>query len=170
MRRNSLRSGAAAAAVLGSSALGLAADVEAGRQTSPAPDPATTGQPSPDTARERIPDLLIRGQLNLTPQQRQQIWQSVERTNVEEQPIPRAFAPAVGQTAPPELKLTPLPPDLQQMIPGLGTQHQFARLERGTILIIGEGEARLVVAMIRSDDVGAVAPPSTPPTTTVPAR
>ena len=170
MRRNSLRSGAIAAALLGSSALGLAADVEAGRQTSPASDPATTGQPSPGAAREGIPDLLIRGQLILTSQQRQQIWQRVERTNVEEQPIPRAFAPAVGQTAPPELKLTPLPQDLQQMIPGIGTQHQFARLERGTILIIGEGS--LVVAMIRPDEggVGAAAPPPSTPLTTTPGR
>jgi len=164
MHRNCLRFGAIAAALLGSSAWGLAADAAAGRQTSPAPDPATTGQVFPGATREPIPDVLLRGQLNLTPQQRQQMWQSVERTNVEEQPIPRAFAPAVGQTAPPELKLTPLPEDLQQMIPSVGTQHQFARLERGTILIIGE--ARLVVAIIGPHDGGAAAQPSTPATTT----
>jgi len=163
MHRNCLRFGAIAAALLGSSAWGLAADAAAGRQTSPAPDPATTGQASPGATREPIPDVLLRGQLNLTPQQRQQMWQSVERTNVEEQPIPRAFAPAVGQTAPPELKLTPLPEDLQQMIPSVGTQHQFARLERGTILIIGE--ARLVVAIIGPHEGGAAAQPSTPATT-----
>ncbi|SRR6266540_1758970 len=165
MSSNALRSGIIAAAVLASSAVSVAADAGAERQTGPAPGPATTGQ-APGSAREPIPDLTIRGQLMLTPQQRQQIWQSVARTNADEQPIPRAFAPAVGQTAPPELKLTPLPQELQQMIPGIGTQHQFARLERGTILIVGEGEARLVVAMIRPDDVGAATPPSTPATTT----
>jgi hypothetical protein len=119
----------------------------AGRQNSPAPAPATTGQASPSETRERIPDLLIRGHLKLTPEERRRIRQSIEQTNVEEQPIPRAFAPAAGMTAPPELTLTPLPQDLQQ-ISGIGTQHRFARLKGGTILIVGE--EGLVAAMIGS--------------------
>lgn len=68
---------------------------------------------------------------------------------MEQQPVPRAFAPAAGQTAPPELKLTPLPPELQQ-IPGIAKHHQCARLEGGTILIVGE--QRLVAAMILSGE------------------
>jgi hypothetical protein len=145
MGRTALRSGAAAVVLLGSSALGIGADAGAGRQNSPAPEPATTGQAPPGETRERIPDVLIRGQLNLTPEERRRIRQSIERTNVEEQPIPRAFAPAAGMTSPPELRLTPLPRDLQQ-ISGIGAQHRFARLTGGTILIIGE--EGLVVAMI----------------------
>jgi len=136
-----LRSGAAAVALLGSWALGVAADAEVGR----VPEPATTGKTSPSETRERIPDLLIRGQLKLTPEERRRIRQSIEQTNVEEQPIPRAFAPAAGMTAPPELTLTPLPQDLRQ-ISGIGTQHRFARLKGGTILIVGE--EGLVAAMI----------------------
>ena len=149
MDRTALRSGAAAVALLGSAALGIAADTGAGRQNSPAPEPATTGQTSPNAARERIPDLLIRGQLKLIPEERRRIRQSIEQANVEEQPIPRAFAPAAGMTAPPELTLTPLPQDLQQ-ISGIGTQHRFARLKRGTILIVGE--EGLVAAMIGPDE------------------
>jgi hypothetical protein len=48
-------------------------------------------------------------------------------------------------TAPPELTLTRLPQDLQQ-ISGVGTQHRFARLKGGTVLIVGE--EGLVAAMI----------------------
>jgi hypothetical protein len=139
--RTALRSGAAAVALLGSAALGIAADTGAGRQNSSAPEPATTGQ----ATREPIPELLIRGQLNLTPEERRRIRQSIEQTNVEEQPIPRAFAPAAGMTAPPELTLSPLPQNLQQ-ISGIGARHRFARLKGGTILIVGE--ERLVAAMI----------------------
>jgi hypothetical protein len=106
MGRMALRSGAAAVAFLGSWALGVAADAEVGR----VPEPAMTGQTSPSETRERIPDLLIRGQLKLTAEERQRIRQSIEQTNAEEQPIPRAFAPAAGMTAPPELKLAPLAP------------------------------------------------------------
>lgn len=156
MCRSAPRSGAVAVALIGASALGVAADVGPGRQTSPATGPILS-QASPDTARS-VPDILIRGQLILTPQQRQQIRQSIEQTNVEEQPIPRAFAPAVGMTAPPELRLTPLPKDLEQFS-GITKQHQFARLERGTILIVGQD--RLVVAMIAPGEgrVGAAPPP-----------
>ena len=147
MGRMALRTGAAAVTLLGSSALGIAADAGAGRH--PPPEPATTGQAPPSETRERIPDLLIRGQLKLTAVERRGIRQSIEQTNVEEQPIPRAFAPAAGMTAPPELTLTPLPQDLQQ-ISGMGTQHRFARLKRGTILIVGE--EGLVAAMIGPDE------------------
>ena len=148
MGRTVLRSGAVALALLGSSALGIAADAGAGRQNSPAREPATPGQASPSETRGRIPDLLIRGQRKLTPEERRRIRQSIEQTNVQEQPIPRAFAPAAGMTAPPELALTPLPQDLQQ-ISGIGTQHRFARLKRGSILIVGE--EGLVAAMIGPD-------------------
>jgi hypothetical protein len=148
-RGTALRSGAVAVALLGSAALGIAADTGTGRHNSPAPAPATTGQASPSETQERIPDLLIKGQLKLNPEERRRIRQSIEKTNAEEQPIPRAFAPAAGMTAPPELTLTPLPQELQQFS-GIGTQHRFARLKGGTILIVGE--ERLVAAMIGSDE------------------
>jgi hypothetical protein len=48
-------------------------------------------------------------------------------------------------TSPPELRLTPLPQDLQQGS-GVGAQHRFAKLKGGTILIVGE--EGLVAAMI----------------------
>jgi hypothetical protein len=72
MARMALRSGATAVALLGSWALGVAADADVGR----VPEPATTGQTSPSETRERLPDLLIRGQLKLTPEERQRIRQS----------------------------------------------------------------------------------------------
>ena len=51
--------------------------------------------------------------------------------------------------APPELKLTPLPYDVRQLL-RVGEQHQFAILTPGTILIVGE--ERLVVAMIGAEE------------------
>ena len=48
-------------------------------------------------------------------------------------------------TAPPELKLQPLPLEVQQ-IPGIKEHYRFAMLERGILLIVGDD--RLVVAMI----------------------
>jgi hypothetical protein len=147
MGRTAARLGATAVALLGSSALGITADAGAWRQNTP--ELATTGQAPPSETRERIPDLLIRGQLRLTPEERRRIRQSIEQTNMEEQPIPRAFAPAAGMTAPPELKLSPLPNHLQQ-ISGIGAQHRFARLTGGTILIVGE--EGLVAAMIGPDE------------------
>ena len=146
MGRTALRPGATAVVLLlGSSALAITADAGARRQNSSAPEPAMTGQAAPSETREAIPELLIKGQLKLSLEERRRIRQSIEQTNVEEQPMPRAFAPAAGMTAPPELMLTALPQDLQQ-ISGIGTQHRFARLQGGTILIVGE--ERLVAAMI----------------------
>ena len=55
---------------------------------------------------------------------------------MEQQPVPRAFAPAAGQTAAAEVKLTSLPEEVQQ-VPGIA-KHQFARPEGGTILIVGD--------------------------------
>jgi hypothetical protein len=51
MGRTALRSGAAAVVLLGRSALGIGADAGAGRQNSPAPEPATTGQAPPGETR-----------------------------------------------------------------------------------------------------------------------
>jgi hypothetical protein len=149
-----MRSGTVAAAFLCSVSCGWAADSSVAG--SPAPDLSTSGQATSATPRQPAPDLLIRGQLILTPQQRQQIREAIEQTKVEEQPVPRAFAPAVGQTAPPELKLSPVPEQLEQ-VSGVARQHQFARLERGTILIVGE--ERLVIGMMSPGEGGAGATP-----------
>ena len=115
-------------------------------EPSPRAQSATTGQSYRGADREPIPDPSTRGQLALTPQQREQIRQSVKQTNVEEQPVPRAFAPAAGMTAPPELQLTPLPQELQQIA---GGPYQFARLKQDIILIVNS--ERLIVAMLLPD-------------------
>ena len=149
-----MQSGAVAAAFLCSVSCGLAADGTVGG--APAPELPTSIRATSATTRQPVPDLLIRGQLVLTPQQRQQIREAIEQTNVEEQPVPRAFAPAVGQTAPPELKLTQVPEHLEQ-VSGVTRQHQFARLEGGTILIVGE--ERLVIGMLSLSERGGGATP-----------
>ena len=146
----SLRGGAIIGALLSVVAVSVAEESGPRAPASPTVPPAArTGQVAPDaTDREAIPPFMTPGQLNLTTEQRHQIRQSIEGTNVEQQPVPRAFAPAAGQTAPPELKLTPLPQEVHQ-IPGI-SDHQFARLEDGAILIVNKDG--LVAAMIRPDE------------------
>ena len=134
------------------------------QQPSPmVPGSMSTGQPSAGAEGEAVPGFLFRGHLRLTAEQRRQIWQSIQQTNAEQQPVPRAFAPAVGMTAPPELKLTSLPPALHG-IPGVEKHHQFAVLETGVALIVGED--RFVAAMIQSAEGkrdGASPAPSSAP-------
>ena len=158
-----LKGAATTVVLLGSFA--AAADNGTDQQASPmASGSMSTGQASPGAEREAAPGFLFRGHLRLTAEQRRQIWQSIQQTNAEPQPVPRAFAPAVGMTAPKELKLASLPPALQNL-PGVEKHHQFAVLETGVILIVGED--RLVAAMIQSDegkrDGASPAPPSAPP-------
>lgn len=146
------RRGAIVGTLLGIAAVAVAEESGSGSGSlaNPADPLAATRQAAPGArGGEPIPPFMIPGQLSLAPEYRRQIRQSIERTNVEQQPVPRAFAPAAGQTAPGELKLTSLPQDVQQ-IPGITKHHQFARLEGGTILIVGDD--RLVAAMIGPDE------------------
>lgn len=107
----------------------------------PAADiPAPTVPPTAET-----PPVPIPGQINLDEAQLQKIRAGVEAANPARQPVPRAFAPAVGMTTPPELELEPLPADLKE-IPGLGEGYQYAVLDTGVIMIVGE--QRLVAALI----------------------
>ena len=143
-----MRSGAIVIGLLGTPVLGFAGVDTERREISPA-RLTITAQAMPASPREPVPELLVRGQLTLTAHQRQQVRERIQQAAVQEQPVPRAFAPAVGMTAPPELKLTPLPHDIRQLL-RVGEQHQLAILTPGTILIVGE--ERLVVAMIGAEE------------------
>ena len=147
MNRSCLNGAVICVALL--SSLSAAAQNAPGDQPSPQVPRSTSIDPAPGAEREAIPGFLFRGLLRLTAEQRRQISQSVGQVNAEQQPLPRAFAAAVGQTAPRELNLASLPPVLLE-IPGLEKHHQFAVLDNGTILIVGED--RLVTAMIQSDE------------------
>ena len=129
--------------------------------------PAPAGQASLGAEREAIPAFVFRGQLRLTAEQRRQIWQGIQQSKAEQQPVPRAFAPAVGQTAPQELRLSSLPPSLQG-VSGLEKQHQFAVLNTGAVLIVRED--RLVVAMIQPEDGNAPGNTSPAPPALTPGR
>ena len=94
---------------------------------------------------EPAPIKPLPGQLNLSEEQRQQIRESVESAGPVSQPVPRAFAPAVGMTSPPELKLEPLPEEARK-IPGINEKHRYAMLESGLLMVVGDD--RLVVAVI----------------------
>ena len=148
MRCSYLKGAAITVCLLGS--ISAAADDGINLRRGPvAPKSLSTAQSSPGVEREEIPGFLFRGQLRLTAEQRRKIWQGIQQTNAEQQPVPRAFAAAVGQTAPRELTLASLPPSLQNM-PGLEKHHQFVLLNTGVTLIVGED--RLVVAMIQPDE------------------
>lgn len=94
---------------------------------------------------EPAPIKPLPGQLNLNDEQRQQIRESVEQASPVAQPVPRAFAPAVGMTSPPELKLEPLPEQARK-VPGIEESHRYAMLENGMLMVVGSD--RLVVALI----------------------
>lgn len=129
--------------------------------------PVPPGQASSGAGWEAPPAFVFRGQLRLTAEQRRQIWEGIQQSKAEQQPVPRAFAPAVGQTAPQELRLTSLPPSLQA-VSGLEKQHQFAVLNTGAILIVSED--RLVVAMIQPEDGNALGNTSPAPPALTPGR
>lgn len=159
MNRSCLNGAVLGVALL--SSLSAAAQNAPGDQPSQrAPRPTSIAPAPPGAEREAIPGFLFRGQLRLTAEQRRQIWQSIGQINADQQPVPRAFAAAVGQTAPRELNLASLPPKLLD-IPGVEKHHQFAVLDTDVILIVGED--RLVVAMIQSDERQGDSRTSTPP-------
>jgi len=118
-----------------------------GAQSEPAPRSGASSfifaQASPGV--EPAPVTPIPGQLQLNSGQRDQIRRSVVEAGPKPQPVPRAFAPAVGMTSPPELKLDPLP-EAARAVPGVTEAHRFALLENGMLLVVGNN--RLVVALI----------------------
>jgi hypothetical protein len=109
---------------------------------------------------EPAPIAPLPGQLNLNDEQRQQILQSVEQAHPQSQPVPRAFAPAVGMTSPPELKLDPMP-EPARAVPGVNKDHHFALLDNGMVMVVGEN--RLVVALISPGANGTTGKASSPP-------
>ena len=56
---------------------------------STAPGSMSTGQASPSAEREAVPGFLFRGHLRLTGEHRRRIWQIIQETNAEQQPVPR---------------------------------------------------------------------------------
>lgn len=107
--------------------------------------PPASPSPAPGSPSEAPLIAPVPGQLTLSEQQRQQIRRQIEADNPDIQPVPRAFAPAVGMTTPPELRLKPVPAELQS-IPGISRQHHYVMLKSGTLMIVGD--RRLVTAMI----------------------
>jgi hypothetical protein len=87
----------------------------------------------------------ISGVLNLSEEHRQRIREWMERDKPEVQPVPQAFAPAVGMTTPPELRLAKLPDELRDL-PGITEVHQYVLLDTGLLMIVGD--RRLVTALI----------------------
>jgi len=144
MRTTAART-AAGALVLAVAIGGMAQGAHA--QAEPASRPGMSffmlAQASPGV--EPAPVTPIPGQLQLNNGQRDQLRRSVDETSPKPQPVPRAFAPAVGMTSPPELKLEPLP-EAARAVPGVTEAHRFALLDNGMLLVVGDN--RLVVALI----------------------
>jgi hypothetical protein len=112
----------------------------------PAPPATAPAAPSPTTPGvEPAPVAPIPGQLSLNADDQQKIRQSVEAATPPVQPVPRAFAPAVGMTSPPELKLEPVP-EPARGIGGVGENHRYAMLDNGMLMLVGDNQ--LVVALI----------------------
>lgn len=91
------------------------------------------------------PLIQTPGQLSLTAEQQKAIRERIAQQGASPQPVPRAFAVAVGMTSPPELRLRPLPEDLRDL-PRLRKNHRYALLDTGALLIVSD--RRLIVAVI----------------------
>jgi hypothetical protein len=102
---------------------------------------------------------IASAELNLTPQQKQTIMQSVQRE--QGQPAPAGFQPRVGASIPQSMSIQQLPSSVTTEVPvtkGL----EYAKLNNNEILLIDPKDRRVADIIMPSGTTGA-APPSTSP-------
>jgi len=117
-------------------AVALASSSVPAQAADPAAQPgATTGQAMPGA------------QIQLSQDQRNKLKQAL--ASGEKQSNPAAFVATVGMTVPQEVNMKALPQNAHQDISALTDQHQFARLDNGTIVIADQN--RHIVAALRED-------------------
>jgi hypothetical protein len=99
-------------------------------------------------------------ELNLTPQQKQTIMESVQREMG--QPTPSGFEPKVGATVPQSVLMHQLPPTVATEIPA-AKGLEYAKLNNNEILLIDPKDRRVANIIAPSSTTGAAPPPMSPP-------
>jgi hypothetical protein len=97
--------------------------------------------------------------LNLTPQQKQTIMQSVQ--SEKGQPAPAGFQPQVGATVPQSMTMHQLPSTIATEIPS-AKGLEYAKLSNNEILLIDPKDRRVADIIMPSGTTGAAPSPMSP--------
>jgi len=97
--------------------------------------------------------------LNLTPQQKQTIMQSVQAE--QGQPAPAGFQPKVGASVPPSMSMHQLPSSVTTEVPA-AKGLEYAKLSNNEILLIDPKDRRVADIIMPSGTTGAAPSPMSP--------
>jgi hypothetical protein len=97
--------------------------------------------------------------LNLTPQQKQTIMQSVQREKG--QPAPVGFQPQVGASVPQSMPMHQLPSTVTTEIPA-AKGLEYAKLSNNEVLLIDPKDRRVAEIIMPSGTTGAAPSPMSP--------
>lgn len=93
-------------------------------------------------------DAIAGPRIELTPAQRQTIYQSISSTQ-KNQAAPTGFRVSVGGTVPLGISLTPLPDTLTTLMPQVGA-FEVAMIEKQVVLV--DPQTRQVAAVIKGEE------------------
>jgi hypothetical protein len=114
--------------------------------------------------------VVTAAEVNLTPQQKQTIMQSVQSEKA--QPAPAGFQPRVGATVPQSLSMHQLPPNVTTQVPA-AKDLEYAKLDNNQILLIDPKDKRVTDIIMSTGTTGAAPSPTMPapaaPTSPAPA-
>jgi hypothetical protein len=138
MRKVRSNIGATGLALIGGMALGMSGTLA---------QAAGTASPPAAAAAQETPGAAAQAQIQFTEEQRNKLKQAL--ATGEKQSKPTAFMPAAGQSVPQDVSMQSLPQEAHQEVPQLTEQHQFARMDDGTIVIADKD--RNIVATLQED-------------------
>jgi hypothetical protein len=116
--------------------------------------------------------VVTAAEVNLTPQQKQTIMQSVQ--SEKGQPAPAGFQAKVGATVPQSLSTHQLPSNVTTQVPS-AKDLEYAKLDNNQILLIDPKDKRVTDIIMSTGTTGAApapnssAPKSSAPSPTMPA-
>ncbi|MFZ1894407.1 MAG: DUF1236 domain-containing protein [Rhodoplanes sp.] len=93
-------------------------------------------------------DSAVGPQIELTPAQRQTIYQSISNTQ-KNHAAPTGFRVSIGGTVPPGIALSPMPDTLATLIPQVGA-FEAAMIEKQVILV--DPQTRQVTVVIKGEE------------------
>lgn len=94
-------------------------------------------------------DAIAGPRIELSPAQRQTIYQSISATQ-KNHAAPTGFRVSVGGAVPPAISLTPLPDTLATLVPQVGA-FEVAMIEKQVVLV--DPQTRQVAAVIREEEL-----------------
>ena len=95
---------------------------------------------------------LASAEVNLTPQQKQMIMQSIQ--SEKGQPAPAGFQPTVGASVPQSMQMHQLPSNLTTEVPA-AKGLEYAKLDNNQILLIDPKDRRVADVIMPSGTTGA---------------